>query len=486
MSLPGRPRLRDDGWSEQPDSSPVLPPKIPVILTKPPSLDKILASGAEHSPKPAGVSGAELLSPVVASAAANAAVAAKLRDDASTPAGIAATSGRVSSMPVLGHGIPALLQAGEAIGVPQQQLQQQPPVYQIQQRSATVGGGEQPPPVHVPGSSVTWTEPLTMTQPVRLIDEYMHWCENAVEHLTDQSDYLVVGFVGPQCVGKSFLASLLAGNKHTDPEKSFVFKLQNRESLELCSHQTSGIQLFTTRERILVLDSQPLLSPSLLSYFIQNERKYSSEYSCAENYVELQCLQQLMFLMTVCHVLVIVDDWFADPNLLRFIQTAEMLKPQMSHSTVDAEDSQEYYPSVVFAQNRCSRQDYTIENYLSMQKVLQVAFGRSKLQCKGRVNMGHELFPELGDQNPGMNLYLIPEAKCRSDEAAEPVSKTSSGCYPDFGLTIQRFCNHILAMPRPPLAHVTLTEKNWLQYASRSWESIKKSQYLSEYNRLLS
>ena len=48
------------------------------------------------------------------------------------------------------------------------------------------------------------------------------------------------------------------------------------------------------------------------------------------------------------------------------------------------------------------------------------------------------------------------------------------------------FRKMILSMPRHQLTRLSLTEKNWFHYAARTWESIRKSQLVSEYNRLLS
>jgi len=50
---------------------------------------------------------------------------------------------------------------------------------------------------------------------------------------------------------------------------------------------------------------------------IQLEKKYSSEFSSTENTVEVHSLQQLGFLMSVCHTMLLVQDWATDMNLIR-------------------------------------------------------------------------------------------------------------------------------------------------------------------------
>ena len=46
--------------------------------------------------------------------------------------------------------------------------------------------------------------------------------------------------------------------------------------------------MFVTPERMLILDTQPLLSSAVLDHIIHNDKKYSTEYSSVENCVEIQ------------------------------------------------------------------------------------------------------------------------------------------------------------------------------------------------------
>ena len=42
-------------------------------------------------------------------------------------------------------------------------------------------------------------------------------------------------------------------------------------------HQTCGIDLFMTPERLLLLDTQPMLSASVIDHMIHHDKKYPSE-----------------------------------------------------------------------------------------------------------------------------------------------------------------------------------------------------------------
>lgn len=56
------------------------------------------------------------------------------------------------------------------------------------------------------------TLPQEMTSSIKFMDENMQLYENVLEELIDQQDFLVVGILGPQGVGKSTILSLLTSN----------------------------------------------------------------------------------------------------------------------------------------------------------------------------------------------------------------------------------------------------------------------------------
>lgn len=47
---------------------------------------------------------------------------------------------------------------------------------------------------------------------IKFMDENMQLCENPIDYLSDQQDFLVVGCLGAQGVGKSTIMSLLTSH----------------------------------------------------------------------------------------------------------------------------------------------------------------------------------------------------------------------------------------------------------------------------------
>ncbi|KAK2182826.1 hypothetical protein NP493_334g00018 [Ridgeia piscesae] len=345
--------------------------------------------------------------------------------------------------------------------------------------------------IRIEGSShARLAPPADMKHAIKLVDDNLSWCDSGMDMLVDQTGFVTVGVIGLQGSGKSTVASLLAGNTLSDVHRSSVFRCQTREERETCCQQTFGIDMFVTSERMIILDTQPLLSSAILDHMIHNDKKYSAEYSSVENCVEIQSLQLASFMMTVCNVVIVVIDWFIDANLLRFLQTAEMLKPPTpvpSHESSDL--SSEYYPDIVFVLNRASREDFSVESQSKMQETITAVFNKSHLKYRGQVSLMNEmLYPGIpSDRLPGdISLFVLPsmETNSTATEGVFSLIPDYRG-HPSFEKMLRSLRNQLLSIPPRQLTHTVLSERNWFHYAARTWEAVKKSTLFAEYNRLL-
>ncbi|KAI0227401.1 Protein SMG9 [Lamellibrachia satsuma] len=345
--------------------------------------------------------------------------------------------------------------------------------------------------IRIEGSShARLAPPSDMKHAIKLVDDNFNWCDSGMDMLVDQTGFVTVGVIGLQGSGKSTVASLLAGNTSSGIRKSSVFRCQTREERETCCQQTLGIDMFVTNERMIILDTQPLLSSAGLDHMIHNDKKYSAEYSSVENCVEIQSLQLTSFMMTVCNVVVVVIDWFVDANLLRFLQTAEMLKPPTpapSHETSDL--NSEYYPDIVFLLNRARREDFSVESQCRMQAAIAAIFNKSNLKYRGQVSLMTEtLFPGIPvDRLPGdVSLFVLPSMETNNNGTKGVFSLIPNyRGHPSFENMLRSLRNQLLSIPPRQLTHTVLSERNWFHYAARTWEAVKKSTLFAEYNRLL-
>ncbi|XP_050840488.1 nonsense-mediated mRNA decay factor SMG9 isoform X4 [Serinus canaria] len=343
------------------------------------------------------------------------------------------------------------------------------PVYQLHSR-----GLAPPAPAQ---AQARLAAPEKMKTSIKLVDEQMNWCDSALEFLLEQTDVLVVGALGLQGTGKSTVMSLLAGNQPEEDPRSFVFRPQPPELRERGGAQTGGIDLFVTQERVLFLDTQPILSPAHLDHLINNDRKLPPEFALPHAYVETQSLQIAAFLFTVCHVVLLVQDWFTDLGLYRFLQTAEMVKPPTpspSHDSSGAgpEEPSEYYPHLVFVQTRAPPESFSPRRLGQMQRVLGRLMAHSRLKYRGSLSM-RELLPSPpgappAPPEPEVNLFLLPPLE---EEPEDALPRGGGGALfpalPPFrgrgglGGLLARLRGRVLAAARSQLSHSLLTERNW-------------------------
>lgn len=93
--------------------------------------------------------------------------------------------------------------------------------------------------------------------------------------------------------------------------------------MEVAVHKTDGIDMYITNNRMIFLDTQPILSPSVNVKLLQQQdattgKKFQhSDYPVESTDVEIQSLQLITFLFSVCHIVLFVQDYWLDPDLLR-------------------------------------------------------------------------------------------------------------------------------------------------------------------------
>ncbi|XP_028280800.1 protein SMG9 isoform X2 [Parambassis ranga] len=357
-------RERRDGSEDSPGP---LIRKTPIILAKPPG----------ERAKPSPVSGAPVLEKPI--------MLMKARDDGGKP-GTPPEAAAQSS----GPGPSKMEREGQR---PTQ------PVYQIQNRGMGASASSSAVDPMVGQSKLL--PPEKMKHSIKLVDDQMNWCDSAMEYLRDQTDMLVVGVIGLQGTGKSTIMSLLSANTPEEDQRNYVFRAQTQEIKERGGNQSTGIDFFITQERVIFLDTQPMLSPSILDHLINNDRKLPPEYNLPHTYIEMQSLQIAAFLFTVCHAVIVVQDWFTDINLYRFLQTAEMLKPSTPSASHDStgssgsDDGAEYYPHIVFVQNKARWEDFCPRNLKNMHMVVDKLMAHSHLKYKVETLRCYECVPGL-------------------------------------------------------------------------------------------
>lgn len=281
-----------------------------------------------------------------------------------------------------------------------------------------------------------------MTKSMKFLEDGILFTEHFQDHMQDNNNFFVVAIVGPPGTGKSTILNLLASENIDNPlvESIFksdnddfcineslnnlsinseenhgkIFKIQSNNDLENNRNCTNGIDMYISDNRVIYLDCQPFNEISLIDDLVENESKRShliSESMPPENSGEIQSLQLTSFLLTISHVLIVVQDWGIDSNVCRFIQTAEMLKPTITSSE---DECNEHFPHLLILQNKASVDDFSPLKFKSIQEIYSKIFKYSKLMTQTSLGIAtgrlcNHLSPETCG-NP-FNIFLIPESK---------------------------------------------------------------------------
>lgn len=224
----------------------------------------------------------------------------------------------------------------------------------IQSKTSTNATSTAAPKDQNASATVDAPKPVeVMTKPMPLISDYYHIQNNVQDVIIEaNADFFVIGVVGTQHTGKSFIANLLVDdienvqcsmwdllNGHNEIFKTGISKLDAK-------HQpsTEGIQVFITKHRTILLDCSPVLC---------NPYKKDAILS------ELDDLKMLMFLLSVCNQLVVVEDAGFNMNLLRLLRTAEQMKLDLNADK--GATHVRFTPNILFLKNKCRKQAFRNE-----------------------------------------------------------------------------------------------------------------------------
>ncbi|CDS37499.1 conserved hypothetical protein [Echinococcus multilocularis] len=190
-----------------------------------------------------------------------------------------------------------------------------------------------------------------MTEPMKIINENLKFEDSQKLRgcFIENSGFLVVGVIGLQGVGKSSVANLLANRLIEGPPFESPFPVQTLDSLvEGYPKTTAGVDVYITQDRIIILDTQPILDWSLTDLHIQHNLRTQKQHQqrkehqevvevtggsstsgkwSVDGFAEITSLQLISFLVSVCHVVVCVQDNLSNPSILRLIDRAFGWKP---------------------------------------------------------------------------------------------------------------------------------------------------------------
>ncbi|KAI9301666.1 hypothetical protein BJ944DRAFT_207280 [Cunninghamella echinulata] len=308
--------------------------------------------------------------------------------------------------------------------------------------------------------------------------------ESVLKVLADYPGHFVVGVIGQQGVGKSTILS------HFTPDPIHAFASQPNDLFLAHGHKTNGIDMYVCPERMILLDTEPILSWSV---FEKALRHYQLD-SQPDTWLEMDSLYNLVFLLSICNVIVVVfNGTTVDMDIIHFLRRAEMLKFQIPDFPLippnhfgQTQPDVNYYPDIVFTCNKCQEDDFTWVKYKSVQTVLSKAFGESQLKTTGIGSLGN-ILPAYMNKDDNikdmLNLYFLPynqNINSSNNNVENDENKVES-----FYDIVSNLRNHVMSAPRKPGKKGQVSEKEWFKNTVKLYELVHKSEYISEYLKVV-
>eukprot|EP00124_Ichthyophonus_hoferi_P000588 Ihof_evm22s22 gene=Ihof_evmTU22s22 len=267
------------------------------------------------------------------------------------------------------------------------------------------------------------TQPVrAFSRPVKLLtDKFLYVGSSITRMLHDTSDFLVVGVVGGQGAGKSYVLSLVAGLSGSEGP----FPVQTSEHQLKAEFLTSGVDMYVTTTGVILLDTQPVMSAAVLDKTMKEASAQATDGLGAELALEIQAIQLMAFLLCVCHVVVVVQDYAQDTSLLRLLSISGTLKPSIPVDTEHSVDAPptDYIPDIVCVQNKAPQALFTRLAVTELQKTTHALLQGSNMRYRGVCNMlSSRLFygynKKADDDASDVNVCLLPVMTSNNHSAA--------------------------------------------------------------------
>ncbi|KDP21771.1 hypothetical protein JCGZ_00558 [Jatropha curcas] len=340
-----------------------------------------------------------------------------------------------------------------------------------------------------------------------LSDSWEFHIDRFLPFLTENTDFTVVGVIGPPGVGKSTIMNELYGFDGSSPGMLPPFTIQTEDNRAMARHCSVGIEPRISAERLILLDTQPVFSPSILSEMMRPDGSstisvLSGENLSAELAHELMAIQLGVLLASICHIVLVVSDGVHDDDMWHLMLTVDLLKHgipdpssltpshmQSSNAGPEKEnkdkiiEGEEYMATPVFVHTKLHDQDFTPITSMQLKKALALYFSsssfvREKGKNKGKEDLSSSVASTTRCNDvhfSPLNLFLIPSNN--RDDLPRPQHES-------FISALWKLRDEVLSMDCPSFAK-TVSERDWLKNSAKIWELVKSSAIIAEYSRTL-
>ncbi|KAK3128252.1 hypothetical protein QOZ80_6BG0458950 [Eleusine coracana subsp. coracana] len=332
-------------------------------------------------------------------------------------------------------------------------------------------------------------------------DSWEAHTDKFLPYLTENNDFMVIGIIGPPGVGKSTIMNELYGYDGSSPGMLPPFATQTEESKSMAKHCTTGIDIRISNERVILLDTQPVYSPSVLIDMMRADGSsiipvLNGDPLSAELAHELMGIQLGVFFASVCNIVLVVSEGINDLSMWDLMLTVDLLKHNIpdpslltSSASQDKEnkideqsDSEDYIADLCFVHARLREQEFSPSKVMLLRKILEKQFNSSSFKIgssSATVQISDPLISsstKVEDVTSSQqDIFLLPL------RAHDNSMKFEYGTYSSM---LRMLRDQILSRPGKSFSK-NLSERDWLRSSAKIWDMVKKSPVISEYCKAL-
>lgn len=239
--------------------------------------------------------------------------------------------------------------------------------------------------------------------------------------------------------------------------------------------------MYITPERAILLDTEPILSWTVLDNVLRNGSLGGVH---PDLWLEMESLYNMIFLMSVCNIILVVNDGpEVDIDVLKLIQRAEMLKFCIpDFPLLVGQQDMHHYPDVVFVCNKCQVNEFTWRKYSDLQVILKSLFEKSQLKTKGNTGACYNVMLDLNNPVGLVSLGdVLPLYETDQDNEANLFFLPQQDGIDSLRDLLSALRDQVIAGPRRPGKKGQVSEKDWFRNAMKTYEIVRKSEYIMEY-----
>ncbi|BBG98485.1 hypothetical protein Prudu_007903 [Prunus dulcis] len=301
-----------------------------------------------------------------------------------------------------------------------------------------------------------------------LSDSWDFHIDRFLPFLTENTEFTVVGVIGPPGVGKSTIMNELYGFDATSPGMLPPFAIETEEGKAMARHCSMGIEPRVSAERLILLDTQMMRPDGSSTVPVLT----TAESLSAELAHELMGIQ-----------VDLLKHGIPDPSSPTLSNSLSSNIGPEKDSRDKAHEGGEYMATPVFVHTKLRDHDLSPHNFVQLRKALAQYVSTSSFMRPENGNMSKSRDPD--SMAPGTqsrypdslvpSLFVIP-TKNKDDSPGDQ--------YESYTSMLWKLRDKVLSMNSPPFGR-TVSEREWLKNSAKIWELVKNSPIIAEYSRTL-